>query len=106
MLSGSIGEDGFVPDPRVMQSLGLGLDEKAIEAVEQWHFRPAVSQPGRLNVASRIAVDFRLPSKQSRWHLIQVQFNTPPGALRPVFTSALYPIGAGLGPVRESLEPQ
>ena len=91
VLRGTIAEDGFAHDLAVIQPLGLGLDEKAIEAVRQWHFQPAV-------VTARIAVDFRLPSKQSRWHLIQVQFDTPPGNSRPTFTNALYPIGAGIGP--------
>jgi protein TonB len=44
----------------VGQSLGMGLDEKAVEAVSRWRFRPATlnGQP----VATKIAVevDFRL----------------------------------------------
>ena len=53
-------QDGHTYDIRVAQSLGMGLDEKAIEAVNRWRFRP-----GTLNgqpVATQIAVqvDFRL----------------------------------------------
>jgi periplasmic protein TonB len=55
-----VGKDGHPYDIRVGQSLGLGLDEKAIEAVNLWRFRPATlnGQP----VATRIAVevDFHL----------------------------------------------
>jgi len=55
-----VGKDGHTYDIRVGQSLGMGLDEKAIEAVNRWRFRPATlnGQP----VATRIAVqvDFRL----------------------------------------------
>jgi TonB family protein len=91
VLRGTIGEDGFAHDLEVLRPLGLGLDEKAIEAVRQWHFQPNV-------VTGQIPVEFRLSTKQSRWHMIGVQFDTPPGAARPVFTSAQYPIGAGLGP--------
>src|ERR1700733_13333048 len=97
VLKGSIDEEGFARNLEVAESIGLGLDEKAIEAVKQWHFRPVVNQ-SQLSVATQIPVNFRLSTKQSRWHLIQVQFNTPPGTARPVFVSALYPIGAGLGP--------
>jgi protein TonB len=55
-----VGRDGRPYDIRVAQSLGMGLDEKAIEAVNRWRFRP-----GTLNgqpVATRIAVqvDFHL----------------------------------------------
>ncbi len=49
-------------------------------------------------VTGQIPVEFRLSTKQSRWHLIRVQFDAPPGVARPVFANALYPIGAGLGP--------
>jgi TonB family protein len=91
LLGGAIGEDGFAHDLEVLRPLGLGLDEKAIEAVKQWHFQPNV-------VTGQIQVEFRLSTKQSRWHMIGVRFDTPPGVARPVFTSAQYPIGAGLGP--------
>jgi protein TonB len=55
-----VGKDGHPYDVHVGQSLGMGLDEKAIEAVNRWRFRP-----GTLNgqpVATRIAVqvDFHL----------------------------------------------
>jgi periplasmic protein TonB len=55
-----VGKDGKPYDLRVRQSLGMGLDEKAIEAVNRWRFRPATfdGQP----VATQIAVEvnFRL----------------------------------------------
>jgi TonB family protein len=55
-----VGKDGRPYDIRVSQTLGMGLDEKAIEAVSRWRFRAATlnGQP----VATRIAVqvDFRL----------------------------------------------
>jgi TonB family protein len=91
LLGGTIGEDGFAHDLEVLEPIGLGLDEKAIEAVQQWHYQPTVA-------TIQIAVNFRLSTKQSRWHLIRVQFETPSGVVRPIFTKALYPIGAGLGP--------
>jgi TonB family protein len=93
VLVGTIDPDGFARDLQVGQLLGLGLDEKAIDAASQWHFPPSLN-----HARSQIQVDFRLSSKQSRWHLIRVQFDTPPGISRPVFLNAQYPIGAGLGP--------
>jgi len=55
-----VGADGTPNHIRVQQSLGMGLDEKAIEAVSRWRFRPATfnGQP----VATQIAVEvnFRL----------------------------------------------
>ncbi len=60
MLLLVVSKDGQPYDVHVGQSLGMGLDEKAIEAVNRWRFRPATlnGQP----VATQIAVEvnFRL----------------------------------------------
>src|SRR5262249_54308887 len=55
-----VGKDGRPYNVRVGHSLGMGLDEKAIEAVRNWRFRPATFN-GQL-VATQIAVevDFHL----------------------------------------------
>jgi len=96
VLSGVIDETGLAQNLHVTTSVGLGLDEKALEAAKQWQFGPRLEPPYKMSAS--VCVAFRLPSKQSRWHLIGMQFDAPPGVLRPVVTSALYPIGAGLGP--------
>jgi TonB family protein len=55
-----VGKDGHPYDIRVGQTLGMGLDEKAIEAVSRWRFRPATfnGQPVATQIA--IQVDFHL----------------------------------------------
>ena len=45
---------------RVVRSLGLGLDEKAIEAVNRWKFRPGQKDGKPVTVAATIEVNFRL----------------------------------------------
>jgi TonB family protein len=53
--------DGRATDIRVVQSPGLGLDEKAIEAVRTWRFRPAYGPNGKpVATISPIEVTFRL----------------------------------------------
>ncbi|MBZ5631569.1 MAG: TonB family protein [Acidobacteriia bacterium] len=89
VVTGVVDESEYPRDLRVTQSLGLGLDEKAIEAVQQWRFRPDTK-------STNVAVDFSLPSKQSRWHLIGVDFRPPEGASRPNVLSPFYPSGAGV----------
>jgi TonB family protein len=91
LLSGTLAADGTPGDFRVEQSLGLGLDEKALEAVRQWRF-PIVP----LYTIPNVAVDFLLPEKHSRWHLTRISFDPPEGATRPTFLSVKYPLGSGI----------
>jgi TonB family protein len=51
---------GRAVNPRVVRSLGLGLDEKAMEAVRQWKFKPGYRDGKPVTVAAQIEVNFRL----------------------------------------------
>lgn len=55
-----IGPDGRVRDVRVARSLGMGLDEKAIQAVRTWKFEPALKDGQPVAVQVNIEVNFRL----------------------------------------------
>ncbi len=55
-----VGPDGRVRDIRVSRSLGMGLDEKAMEAVRQWRFDPARKDGQPVPVQVSIEVNFRL----------------------------------------------
>jgi TonB family protein len=52
--------EGRARDIKVVESLGLGLDEKAIEAVGQWKFRPGYRQGKPVTVQTTIGVNFQL----------------------------------------------
>jgi TonB family protein len=51
---------GNARDIKVVRSLGLGLDEKAIEAVNKWKFRPGYKNGQAVAVQATIQVNFRL----------------------------------------------
>lgn len=55
-----VDKEGRVRGIRVVRSLGMGLDEKAIEAVSQWKFRPGMKGRQPVNVRATIEVSFRL----------------------------------------------
>jgi TonB family protein len=55
-----VGPDGRPRDIRVISSLGMGLDEKAIEAVSHWKFEPAMKDNKPVAVAISVEVEFRL----------------------------------------------
>ena len=51
---------GMPKNIKVIRPLGLGLDEKAIEAVQKWRFRPAMKDGKPVNVQATVEVNFRL----------------------------------------------
>jgi TonB family protein len=51
---------GRATNIRVRQSLGLGLDERAIEALHKWRFRPAQQNGKPVVVPATVYVNFRL----------------------------------------------
>jgi TonB family protein len=59
-LLATIGADGRTRDLVVVRSLGMGLDEKAIEAVRTWRFDPAKKDGRPVAVQMNIIVSFHL----------------------------------------------
>ncbi|MBZ5646731.1 MAG: energy transducer TonB [Acidobacteriia bacterium] len=55
-----VGPDGRPHDIRVSRSLGMGLDQKAVEAVKQWKFEPAMKDGRPVAVQINVEVNFRL----------------------------------------------
>jgi TonB family protein len=55
-----VGTDGRPSDIHVVMSLGMGLDEKAIEAVRNWRFEPAMKDGHPVRVPIEVEVDFHL----------------------------------------------
>jgi protein TonB len=55
-----VGADGKPRDIRVSRTLGLGLDEKAIEAVKNWRFEPAMRDGKPVAVQINVEVNFHL----------------------------------------------
>jgi TonB family protein len=52
--------DGKPRDISVVRGLGLGLDEQAIKAVQQWRFEPARKDGQPVAVRFKVEVSFRL----------------------------------------------
>jgi TonB family protein len=61
MLSLVVNESGKPVNIKVTKSLGMGLDEKAIEAVQKWQFNPGTKDGQPVPVRATIEVSFRLP---------------------------------------------
>ena len=52
--------DGSVGNVKLLQGLGAGLDQRAIEAVRQWRFSPAKRYGVPVDVVVEIAMEFKL----------------------------------------------
>jgi len=59
-LSAIIGPDGKPRNLRIIRSLGMGLDEKALEKVRTWLFEPGKKDGQAVAVAMNIEVNFNL----------------------------------------------
>jgi len=55
-----VSADGRPTNIRVVNSLGMGLDEKAIETVRTWRFEPGQKDGHPVNVEMAVEVDFHL----------------------------------------------
>ena len=55
-----VDDKGNPRDIRVVRPLGMGLDQKAIEAVEKWRFRPGQKDGKAVATQATIEVSFRL----------------------------------------------
>jgi protein TonB len=60
VLSIVVDASGKVRNIRVLQQLGLGLDEKAIEAVSRWRFRPGLLDGRPVATEATVQVNFQL----------------------------------------------
>ena len=60
LLSIVVDEQGMPRNVHVIRPLGLGLDEKAIEAVMKWRFRPGMKGGHPVATQAQVEVNFRL----------------------------------------------
>jgi TonB family protein len=60
MLSLVVDQQGRTREIRVVRSLGMGLDEQAVEAVRKWKFTPGMKDGYPVAVQVNVEVNFRL----------------------------------------------
>jgi TonB family protein len=60
VLSITVAADGTTRDIKVKKGLGYGLDEKAVEAVSRWKFKPALKDGEPIEKEIAVEVNFRL----------------------------------------------
>ena len=64
-LAIKIGIDGIAHNIRVIQGLGAGLDEQAVECLRQWTFSSALDHDGNPVAAyAQVTIHFSLPNSK------------------------------------------
>jgi len=59
-LSVIVDTEGHARDIRIVKTLGMGLDQEAVIAVNQWRFKPGMKGGQPVNIRATIEVNFRL----------------------------------------------
>ncbi len=91
VLSLVVDEAGLPKNIKALKGLGLGLDEKAIEAVQAWRFAPGQKEGNPVPILATIQVNFRLLGPPGSWRLDRAVFNLPAGASRPLLRKREFP---------------
>src|SRR5438876_7929718 len=68
-----VDQTGHAKNLRVVKGIGLGLDEKALEAVSKWRFKPGLKDGKAVVVEAHIEVNFRLLEE------VKIRYNKYPG---------------------------
>ena len=88
---------------RVLHSLGFGLDEQAMEAVQKWQFKPGFKDGRPVTVEAQIQVNFRLLGP---WVIGRQEYATAAGVTKPVLQGWALPPDCKGGPVEVTLSVQ
>jgi TonB family protein len=102
LIAAVVEENGSLSHIQVTRPLGFGLDERALEAVSKWKFKPGAYKGYPISTFTSFAVDFRIPHDPSRWHVLGLRFSADKGITPPVLKTTALPHGAGIA--NESLD--
>jgi TonB family protein len=64
VLQAIIGTTGMAEVLKVVKPMDMGLTESAIDAIQQWKFKPAIRNGKEVAVAVNIEINFNLPKKK------------------------------------------
>lgn len=65
LLDMTVDEQGLPTDISIVRPLGYGLDEKAIEAVSKWRFKPAMKYGRPVKTPATVEIKFQLTHRKS-----------------------------------------
>ena len=92
-LSLVVKADGSVRDVQIVQSAGYGMDERAVECIRKWRFKPGAKDGSPVDVAFRFAYNFGLTPQPRVWGAGPLTFALDAGATPPALKSGGMPSG-------------
>ena len=63
-LTTTIAADGIPTEIKIVRGLGMGLDEKAVECLRKWRFKPATTNGEPIASKATVEINFRLLAPQ------------------------------------------
>jgi TonB family protein len=75
--------DGIAQEIKVLRGAGFGLDERAVEAVSNWRFQPAMKEGAPAPMFSQAEVIFRQLNRKREGQFDRLNFSLPVGTSRP-----------------------
>jgi len=87
-LGVTVEADGTTSHIKVISPLGMGLDEKAMEAVSKWRFQPARKDGKAVAVQIAIEIDFHLPANPKAEKIAKLGKNAASGDPKAEFQLA------------------
>jgi len=91
LLSVVVDAEGHPRDIHVDRTLGLGLDESAIENVRHWQFKAGTKDGTPVAVQVNEEVFYHTQRTLWDWHAVRAAFQTPDGAVRPIVIKTKFP---------------
>jgi protein TonB len=66
ILSAMVGTDGVASGIHMERELGKGLDQKAVECLQAWRFKPATNHGEPVATKVTVEINFRLPKTHAK----------------------------------------
>jgi TonB family protein len=78
-------------DVQILKSAGYGMDDKAIEAVRKWRFRPGTKEGKPVDVRIQVGLSFSVAPEKNTWGAGPLLFDRSPGFNSPILKSGSMP---------------
>ena len=95
LISLVVRSDGTLHNIQVVKAVGYGMDERAVETVRKWRFKPGKKDGAPVDVRVQVEVAFRIAPDANAWGAGPLVFDAATGITPHVLRSGTMPKAAG-----------